>query len=84
MKKSELCLSSFSVAPDVDECAESPEVCDGQGVCENTPGSYKCVCPPGYQGNGTHCKGKQLAMTSLREKLPFCQRQGQFPCVRVF
>lgn len=58
-----LSLSPVSV-PDVDECAESPAVCDGQGVCENTLGSYKCVCRPGYRGNGTHCEGRQLALTS--------------------
>ncbi|TMS19921.1 Signal peptide, CUB and EGF-like domain-containing protein 1 [Larimichthys crocea] len=46
----------YNVCQDVDECAESPAVCDGQGVCENTLGSYKCVCRPGYRGNGTHCE----------------------------
>lgn len=61
---------SFSV-PDVDECTESPAVCDGRGVCENTLGSYKCVCRPGYRGNGTHCEGKQLAPTSLHGKICF-------------
>ncbi|CAF95845.1 unnamed protein product, partial [Tetraodon nigroviridis] len=41
----------------VDECLESPAVCgDGPALCENTLGSYKCVCPAGYQGNGTHCE----------------------------
>lgn len=53
----------------MDECTESPAVCDGQGVCENTLGSYKCVCRPGYRGNGTHCEGKQLVLTSLDGKL---------------
>lgn len=28
-------------------------------MCENTLGGYKCVCEPGYRGNGTHCEGKQ-------------------------
>lgn len=65
-----LLLSLFSV-PDVDECVESPAACDGQDVCDNTLGSYKCVCPPGYRGNGTHCEGKQLVLTSLRGKFWF-------------
>lgn len=34
---------------------------DGPGLCDNTLGSYKCVCPAGYQGNGTHCEGNSLA-----------------------
>ncbi|CAG6008643.1 unnamed protein product, partial [Menidia menidia] len=43
--------------PDVDECARSPGVCS-VGECVNTPGSYRCVCPPGFtsnsQQNGCH------------------------------
>lgn len=43
---------------DVDECVELEGVCTNQGQCENTFGSYKCVCSHGYRGNGTHCTGK--------------------------
>lgn len=43
---------------DVDECVELEGVCTNQGECENTFGSYKCVCSHGYRGNGTHCTGK--------------------------
>lgn len=44
--------------PDIDECVELEDVCTNQGECENTFGSYKCVCTHGYRGNGTHCTGK--------------------------
>uniref|UniRef100_A0A8C4XBH9 EGF-like domain-containing protein n=1 Tax=Erpetoichthys calabaricus TaxID=27687 RepID=A0A8C4XBH9_ERPCA len=47
--------SCFS-SSDVDECAETPGLCDGIGVCENALGSYRCVCQLGYRGNGTHCE----------------------------
>lgn len=57
-----LFLSFSCPPPDVDECLESPAGCgDGPGLCENTLGSYKCLCPAGYQGNGTHCEGSSLA-----------------------
>ncbi|KAG9347705.1 hypothetical protein JZ751_003718 [Albula glossodonta] len=46
----------YRVCQDVDECTDSPDVCVGQGVCENTLGSYRCVCELGYRGNGTHCE----------------------------
>ena len=50
---------SLPLSVDVDECTERPDVCVGQGVCENTLGSYRCVCQPGYKGNGTHCEGQR-------------------------
>lgn len=35
---------------DVDECTQSPGLC-GRGVCENLPGSFRCVCPAGFSGS---------------------------------
>ncbi|EYB86274.1 hypothetical protein Y032_0282g1279 [Ancylostoma ceylanicum] len=32
---------------DIDECAQLADQCDYH--CENTPGSYNCLCPPGYE-----------------------------------
>ena len=42
---------------DVDECAEAGQDCAFR--CHNTLGSYKCVCPFGYQlaPDGKHCRG---------------------------
>lgn len=73
----------FVSVPDVDECIESPVACDGRSVCENTLGSYECVCRPGYRGNGTHCEGKQLVLTSLRGKLCFLWTGSASLCARV-
>ena len=49
----ELCLGSqITYSPsfvlDFDECTQSP--CGELFVCENTIGSYKCNCRPGYKG----------------------------------
>lgn len=35
---------------DIDECEESPEVCDG-GQCTNTPGTYQCLCFDGFMSS---------------------------------
>lgn len=50
------CLNSAS-PPDVDECASAEEpVCTGvQEVCENTEGSYRCVCASGHVRRDGHC-----------------------------
>ncbi|KAF3829509.1 hypothetical protein GH733_003773 [Mirounga leonina] len=33
--------------PDVDECAENPDICDG-GQCANVPGDHHCLCYDGF------------------------------------
>ena len=43
---------------DIDECID-PESndCDANAACNNTEGSYTCLCPNGYQGDGKICVG---------------------------
>ncbi|XP_062615867.1 uncharacterized protein LOC134277555 [Saccostrea cucullata] len=40
---------------DIDECAFG-NICPYNGVCENTPGSYKCNCNPGTVLRGRSCE----------------------------
>ena len=44
---------------DIDECVEVPEICKN-GQCQNTFGSYICICPPGYRLDHSlqECVGK--------------------------
>lgn len=44
---------------DIDECDENGRVCLN-GRCVNTPGSYRCICNPGYQLSidGAFCTGQ--------------------------
>ena len=48
----------ISVA-DIDECLDGNHTCDlNTTTCENTPGSYKCICKSGYgQNDGKRCTG---------------------------
>ncbi|XP_078674139.1 IgGFc-binding protein-like [Branchiostoma floridae x Branchiostoma belcheri] len=40
---------------DVDECGLGWADCHPDAVCVNTHGSYKCVCKPGFTGDGKTC-----------------------------
>ena len=40
---------------DINECSSNP--CHGNATCNNTAGSYMCVCDSGYSGDGFNCSG---------------------------
>ena len=47
-----------SLLSDINECTANVHNCDANAFCNNTEGSYKCTCSPGYDGNGISCTGK--------------------------
>ena len=49
-------IFSVNQCVDINECQNSP--CDPSAVCQNQPGSYQCVCPP---GKVLHQTGKCLS-----------------------
>ena len=42
---------------DFDECESQSNDCDVNADCQNTAGSYTCMCKAGYTGDGKTCKG---------------------------
>ena len=42
---------------DVDECTNS--TCHGNATCNNTIGSFMCMCDRGFTGDGFNCSGKE-------------------------
>ena len=42
---------------DTDECTLGTHDCANVAACQNTRGSYICVCPAGYFGDGRVCTG---------------------------
>ncbi|XP_069048989.1 signal peptide, CUB and EGF-like domain-containing protein 1 isoform X2 [Lepisosteus oculatus] len=41
---------------DADECAEGTDDCHIDALCQNTQKSFKCICKPGYKGDGKQCE----------------------------
>ena len=64
-------IPTFSF-PDIDECTLGTYVCDVNAYCENTIGSYDCICVDGFVENGTFCMSKHTPsyLKMLRECLP--------------
>lgn len=48
----------FNFISDIDECSSNSYSCDANTVCNNTRGSYICLCKPGFSGDGKNCTGK--------------------------
>lgn len=59
---SETAISIFFLSPlDIDECHDKP--CNADADCINVPGTYKCICRPGYTGDGFQCSGNTHSVT---------------------
>jgi len=40
---------------DIDKCTTNFHSCDVNAICQNTVGSYSCICKAGYIGDGKKC-----------------------------
>ena len=43
---------------DINEC-ENGSLCDNNTKCNNTEGSFMCVCQEGFDGDGFNCTGNE-------------------------
>lgn len=46
-----------TVFTDINECVSLPGTCS-PGTCQNLDGSFRCICPPGYEVQNDQCIGK--------------------------
>ena len=45
---------------DIDECSKNSHNCSyTTATCTNTNGSFKCICKPGFSGDGHNCTGNE-------------------------
>ena len=53
-----LIMSLSQCTVDIDECELGLDNCLPNAICINTIGSFECICPPGFTGDGINvCDG---------------------------
>lgn len=55
----------FLNCADVDECSTSNPPCSPQAICQDTSGSYLCMCMQGYEGDGLTCTGQSNVLVAV-------------------
>ena len=50
----------FPIFLDIDECQKNTHDCHLKATCQNTNGSFVCICLFGLNGDGRNCTGKDL------------------------
>lgn len=51
---------------DTNECVALPGSCS-PGTCQNLEGSFRCICPPGYEVKSENCIGKASIYSEVPE-----------------
>jgi hypothetical protein len=59
------CFFSY-ILSDIDECTKKTDNCTSNATCNNTAGSYECICDNGFYCNGSNCEGIFITLFACR------------------
>lgn len=68
----------FFFSTDINECISLPGTCS-PGTCQNLDGSFRCICPPGYEVHNEQCIGKTKTCASAESAFSGCRFSHQWP-----
>lgn len=63
----------FCHSIEVNECADNPQVCKSNRICENTYASYRCNCPGQQNLVDDVCRGKDYFLF-IKRFVFFCSK----------
>ena len=64
---------------DINECVTGKHNCDANHTyCNNTKGSFACLCEPGYTGDGLNCTGNKTKMFRYQESNEYQSSRVEF------
>ncbi len=63
---------------DINECVTLPGACQ-PGTCQNLDGSFRCICPPGYEVQNDKCVGKSFTLTHTHTHTPVTRADPSRP-----
>jgi hypothetical protein len=72
----------WDCSQDVDECeAQGPPRCRNGGTCQNSPGSFHCVCVSGWGGTGCEENLDDCVAATCAPGSTCIDRVGSFSCL---
>ena len=62
---------------DIDECSRGLDDCDSNADCINNEGSFECVCPDEFIGDGRECLMTQLNQDECEDGTNECSPDAE-------
>ena len=62
----EFCVYTIGFILDIGEGAENTSNSSNENaICENSDGSSKCICKPGFSGDGHNCTSNKFSLGQI-------------------
>ncbi|PFX14871.1 Fibrillin-1 [Stylophora pistillata] len=85
-RATQACKRASDLVSDIDECPQNIHNCSNiTATCSNTVGAFKCVCKPGFTGDGHNCTDIDECSQNSHNcsyKTATCNNsEGSFKCI---